>query len=210
MSEVSDLLGWLTSIPDWLLYLSLGLAAGVENLVPPIPADVMVLAGGVVAGAGSASPSGLFLAVWLGNVASALLVYAAGRRYGPRFFKGRLGGFLLAPRQIRALARAYRRFGFPIIFFSRFLPVFRPVVPVFAGLTKVGFWRTAIPVALASAIWYGFLVYVGAAAGSNWRQVVAFFGRTGGWLAAVAAVLIAAFAWWWWRTRAPSLGIGGE
>ncbi|MEX2584482.1 MAG: DedA family protein [Gemmatimonadota bacterium] len=207
---MGDILGWLLEIPDWLLYLSLGLAASVENIVPPIPADVMVLAGGVVSGAGDASPVVLFVAVWVGNVGSALLVYAVGRRYGPRFFEGRMGRYLLAPRQIQALALAYRRFGFSIIFFSRFLPVFRPVVPAFAGVSRVGFWRTTIPIALASAIWYGLLVYLGAVAGSNWGSVLAFFSRTAGWLTIIAGLLLAALGWWWWRTRAPRQGTGSE
>jgi membrane-associated protein len=168
-----------------------------------------VLVGGVVAGAGSARPTGLFLAVWIGNVGSALLVYEIGRRHGPKFFEGRFGSALLAPRQIHALARAYSRYGFPIIFFSRFLPVFRPVVPVFAGVSRLSFWGTAIPVALASAVWYGLLVYVGALAGANWRAVVAFFANLGSWLAILAAVLLVGVGWLWWRTRAPGAGTGG-
>lgn len=207
---MGDILGWLLEIPDWLVYLTLGAAAAVENIVPPIPADVMVLAGGVVSGAGGVPPSALFAAVWLSNVGSALLVYAVGRRYGLRFFEGRLGSYLLAPGQIQRLARAYRRYGFPIIFFSRFLPVFRPVVPAFAGISRVGFWQTAVPIALASAIWYGLLVYLGAAAGSNWEAVLAFFSRVGGWLGAIAAVLLALLGWWWWRTRGPLADPGSE
>jgi membrane protein DedA with SNARE-associated domain len=209
VSFARDLMARLLEIPEWLLYIILGVAAAVENLIPPIPADVMVLVGGVVAGAGDARAVGLFFAVWTGNVGSALLVYWIGRRYGPRFFEGRLGRFLLAPRQINALSRAYGRYGFPIIFFSRFLPVFRPMVPVFAGVSRLGFWGTAIPLALASAVWYGLLVYLGSVAGENWQTLVAFFGRLGGWLSAVAAVLIGALGWLWWRTRAPGTGTGG-
>ncbi|MQA88844.1 MAG: hypothetical protein GEU90_01230 [Gemmatimonas sp.] len=202
-------MAWLLGIPEWLLYLTLGLAAAVENVFPPVPADVMVLVGGVVAGAGPADASGLFLVVWLGNVGSALAIYWVGLHYGPRFFEGRLGRALLDPRQIHALARAYARYGFPIIFFSRFLPVFRPVVPAFAGVSRLGFWGTALPVALASAAWYGLLVYLGAAAGANWRAILSFFSQLGGYLSIVAAVLVAALAWLWWRTRAQKEGTGG-
>lgn len=201
MNRASAVLQWLLEIPEWLIYLALGVAAAIENIIPPIPADMMVLLGGIIAGSGGADVTGLFVAVWIGNVSSALLVYALGRRFGPRFFAGRIGSFLLAPRQIQALARAYTRYGFPIIFFSRFLPVFRPVVPAFAGVSRISFWRTAIPVALASALWYGLLVHLGATAGANWRRLVAFFGELGGWLTLVAAVLVALVGWIWWRTR---------
>jgi membrane protein DedA with SNARE-associated domain len=202
MTERSEsLLAWLASIPEWWLYLLVGAVAAVENLVPPFPSDVVVVIGGVAAGAGRADPWILFVAAWLCNAGSALLVYGLGRRYGAAFFGGRAGRFLLAPAQVDALAAAYRRFGFPIIFFSRFLPVFRPIVPVFAGVARLGFWGTALPIALASAVWYGLLVYLGALAGANWRSLLDFVERLGWWLWIVAGILIMGFAWWWRRTR---------
>lgn len=202
MIESADaVLDWLLTIPDAFVYLILGIAAAVENVVPPIPADVMVLMGGVVAGAGSVGPWRLFFAVWFGNVASALAIYWVGRRYGAGFFHRPVGRFLLAPSQVDALSRAYRRFGFPIIFLSRFLPVFRPIVPVFAGVSGLGFWRTALPVAAASAIWYGLLVYLGNAAGENWREVLNFVQRFGTWMWIAAGVALLAMVLWWHRTR---------
>src|SRR5688572_24257298 len=119
------LLDWLIGIPDVYVYLLLAIAAAVENIIPPIPADVMVLIGGVIAGAGGVNPVLLFVVVWAGNVGSALAVYGLGKHFGASFFDGRIGRLLLAPRQLAVLNRAYQRFGFPIVFFSRFLPVFR-------------------------------------------------------------------------------------
>lgn len=201
VERAAEFMEWLLSIPDWLVYTLVGFAAALENIVPPVPADVVVVIGGVIAGAGGASTPTLFLAVWLANVGSALLVYGLGRRYGARFFQGRLGSFLLAPGQLQGLTRAYQRFGFPIIFFSRFIPVFRPIVPAFAGVTHLGFVGTAIPIALASGIWYGALVYLGSAAGSNWRALLASLESLGGWLWGVAALLIGVGIFIWKRTR---------
>jgi membrane protein DedA with SNARE-associated domain len=202
MAERAEtVLAWLVALPDWLVYLVAALAAALENLVPPIPADLVVVAAGVVAGAGAARPWLVFVAVWFANVATALLVYAFGRRYGPAFFAGRFGGYLLAPSQVEGLAFAYRRFGFPIIFLSRFLPVFRPMVPAFAGVAHLGILATAVPIAAASAVWYGMLVFLGATAGENWHAVLALLGRAGGWLWLTAILLLVALAWWWWRSR---------
>ncbi|NIR45288.1 MAG: hypothetical protein GWN99_18075, partial [Gemmatimonadetes bacterium] len=49
---------------------------------------------------------------------------------------------------------------------------FRALVPVFAGISHLSFWRTALPVALASAIWYGVLVIAGGVLGKNWRVIL--------------------------------------
>lgn len=202
MTERAGLiLEWLVALPEWLIYLLVGLAAALENIIPPIPADVIVVIGGVIAGAGQSNVFILFLAVWVGNVSSALATYGLGRRYGRSFFDGRLGSFLLAPRQVAALERAYSRYGFPIIFLSRFLPVFRPIVPVFAGVSRLAFWPTALPIAVASALWYGLLVYLGSIAGANWEKLLEKLQTVGGWIWLAVGILIAAVGFWWHRTR---------
>lgn len=199
-------LAWLTSIPDELLYLAVGLAAAIENIVPPFPGDVVVIVGGVVAGARGVDPAVLFVITWFANSSSALFVYALGRRYGQGFFDGRIGRYLLAPEQVTTLSVAYQRYGTPIIFFSRFLPVFRPIVPVFAGVARLGFWRTALPILLASGLWYGFLVYLGTLAGANWRSVMGILDRIGFWLWVAAGIAIAGITVWWFRSRRTASG----
>jgi membrane protein DedA with SNARE-associated domain len=198
---LDGLLDWLATAPATVIYLVLGFAATLENIVPPVPADVVVLFGGLLAGRGAANPWVVFVAVWLSNVFGALLVYYAGVRFGPGFFSGRVGRMILHPDQLERLGAFYRRFGFGVIFVSRFLPMFRAVVPVFAGVSRLGFWRTAPPLAAASALWYGALVYVGAAAGRNWEEVMAALSSIGVWFWGIAAVAAAGVFWWWWRSR---------
>ena len=198
---VERLLDWLTAAPPLAVYAVLGLAAAMENIIPPVPADVVVLFGGLLAGRGTADPWLVFLAVWLCNVSGALLVYYAGLRFGPGFFTGRIGRLILHPGQVQRLSQFYQRFGFGVVFLSRFLPMFRAVVPVFAGVSRIGFWRTAPPLAAASALWYGALVYVGAAAGRNWAQLMETFRSIGAWFWGIAVVAAAAVVWWWWKGR---------
>jgi membrane protein DedA with SNARE-associated domain len=195
------ILSWLSAAPPVALYAALGGAAALENLVPPVPADVVVVFGGLLAGRGAADPWLVFLAVWLCNVLGALAVYGLGVRYGLGFFQGRWGRMILRPHQLEQLDRFYRRYGFVVIFLSRFLPMFRAVVPVFAGVSRVGLARTAIPLAGASAIWYGALVYLGAAAGRNWDELQRALSTGTRWLAIPAALVLAAVAVWWWRSR---------
>ncbi len=87
------------------------------------------------------------------------------------------------------------------MFVSRFLPAFRAMVPVFAGVTKLPFGRVVLPVALASGIWYGALVVVGRFAGQNIDVIVEAFRHVNNVLIALAAALGIGFGIWWWRTR---------
>jgi membrane protein DedA with SNARE-associated domain len=198
---IDSLLEWLKGLPPLLVYLIVGGIAAVENVFPPVPADVVALFGGFLAGQGTGHPIVMFLVVWLGNLATALLMYWVGRKKGTEFFRGRIGRMILQPRQMEKLSRFYQRRGTIVIFISRFLPMFRAVVPIFAGTSHVGFWRAAIPMALASGLWYGLIVYLGATAGENWEEIRSAVESSGKWLALAAGLVAAGVGWWWWKSR---------
>jgi len=198
---MGSLLQQLVSLPPLLIYLVLAAGAAVENVFPPVPADSFVLLGAFLAAAGRANPWLVLLSTWLANVATALGVYALAFHFGAAFFGTRAGRFLLHPRQLEQIGGFYRRWGTTAIFGSRFLPGFRAMVPVFAGVTRVSPWRVLPPLALASALWYGALVYLGTLAGHNWRVIIAFFERASLVLGIIAGVLALALAAWWIRSR---------
>jgi membrane protein DedA with SNARE-associated domain len=192
---------WLAELPPVLIYLTIGVGAALENVVPPVPADTFVLLGAFIAATGAADPLLVFLITWVANVASAIGVYALAHRYGKRFFATPVGHWLLKPQQMQQVGRFYERWGTPAIFVSRFLPAFRALVPVFAGVTHMPLRRVFAPLAVASGMWYGALVYLGALAGRNWEAIVAFFERASTALLALALVLAVLVAAWWWHSR---------
>ena len=198
---IDALLEWLKGLPPLLVYLVVGGIAAVENVFPPVPADVVALFGGFLAGQGTGHPLAMFLVVWGGNVATAILMYWVGRKKGTQFFQTRLGRMILHPGQMEKLSRFYQRRGTIVIFVSRFLPMFRAVVPIFAGTSGVGFWRASIPMAAASAAWYGAIVYLGATAGENWEEIRSAVESSGKWLAIAAGVLAILVGWWWKKSR---------
>jgi membrane protein DedA with SNARE-associated domain len=198
---VSDFLHTLAELPAWLIYLVIGAGAAIENFIPPVPADTFVLLGAFVTTSGRASPWLVFAVTWLFNVTAAVIVYRLASKYGRGFFNTGASHWLLHPKQLEKIGQFYEHWGTPAIFLSRFLPAFRAMVPVFAGVTHVPFWKVFPPMASASAIWYGLLVYLGSAAGKNWDEIIRFFKRSSTGLAIVAVVLIAAVLIWWWRSR---------
>lgn len=179
----------------------IGAGAAVENLFPPIPADTFVLFGAFIAATGRADPLAVFLVTWLTNVVGAVAVYALARRYGGAFFRTPAGHWLLQPHQLTGIGRFYDRYGVPAIFVSRFLPAFRAMVPVFAGIIRLPPLRVVAPLALASGVWYGVLVFIGATAGRRWEQIVDIFSRVSGILFWIAVPLLVIVLVWWLRTR---------
>jgi len=198
---VQGIFHWLLSLPLAALYATLGLVAAMENVFPPVPADTMVALGSFLAARGQGSVVGAFLATWIGNVAGAMGTYAAGRRYGAGRLERRLIGDRAGGAQAR-LAQLYGRFGIAALFLSRFIPGVRAIVPPFAGALRIPPLRAGAAIALASALWYGLVSYLGYTVGADWPRLVALI-RHDGTLAAIvaSAIVLAVGAAWWLRAR---------
>src|SRR6185312_5874739 len=178
------------------------LLAAVENVLPPVPSDAAVGLGAFLSHRHVTTPLAVFLVPWVANLLGAAGVYLAARRYGRRLFASPTGRRLLAPRSLAILEREYLRFGVIGIFFSRFLPGIRAVVPPFAGLVGLGAVRTFVPMGIASGIWYGGITIVGAVIGAEWTRITALLAgvnRTMGILA--LGVAAAGGIWYLVRSR---------
>lgn len=198
---MAEFITWMNRLPEAALYVVLGIGAGVENVLPAVPADTFVALGGFLAAAGDLSARWVFLATWLCNVGGAVFVFRLSHRHGPTFFERGLGRHLVRPHQMRRMTLFYERWGTSAIFFSRFLPGFRAVVPVFAGATHQRWSRVALPIAAASAIWYGGLVQIGILAGRNLDRLASLMDRLNATVGITAGLVTLLVVWLWHRTR---------
>lgn len=165
------MLNWLSELPPVAIYGVLALLAAVENVLPPVPSDAAVALGAFLSHRGVTNSVAVFFVTWLANIGGAVVVYVLARQYGRRLFASPTGRRLLAPRSLAVIEREYLRFGILGIFLSRFVPGIRAVVPPFAGLVGLGVVRTIVPMALASAIWYGGIIMLGALLGAEWERI---------------------------------------
>ncbi len=189
------------SIPVETVYLLVGLGAAVENLFPPVPSDIVVVVGGILADRGMLDARLVFVVAWASNLFLALGVYVAARRFGGGMFSTRWGRWLLRPAQLARMSLFYEDYGALTILVSRFFPVFRVLVPAFAGISRLGFWRTALPLAIASAAWYAVLVFAGVLASRNVPRIVSALTTINTTAGVVALLVGAALVWLWWRSR---------
>jgi membrane protein DedA with SNARE-associated domain len=195
------LLEWVSGLPTAAIYLVLAALSSVENIFPPVPADVAVVFGAFLSRRGLVSAPLLGVVCWLANTASAAGMYFLARARGKRFFARGWAAKLLPPAAIRELERVYRKHGMVGIFVSRFLPGLRAAVTPFAGVVDLSPARALIPAAAASAIWYAFLVAVGASLGRNWEAAQRLLGSTNRILGIVGAVTAVLAGLWIWRRR---------
>ncbi|MCC6319532.1 MAG: DedA family protein [Gemmatimonadaceae bacterium] len=202
MGSLDAALTWLAAQPQGALLSLMAALSAVENLFPPIPADVLVAFGAFIAARAGHSSVPAFLAVWLGNMAGVALMYTLGRRFGAARIEARyhLDATGSADRRLQL---AYRKYGTFALFLSRFVPGVRAVVPPVAGALRVPAIRAHLAMGAASGIWYGAITLLATRAGTNWELLRTSVASFGSWSAAAAALGFALLggAIWWRRRR---------
>jgi membrane protein DedA with SNARE-associated domain len=204
---VDRFLDWLAQLPVVPTYLVLMALSALENVFPPAPADVAVAIGAFLAQRGEVSAALLGVLCWVSNVGTAAWTYFFARSHGPAFFREGWGRKVMPPPVMAALQEAYDRYGIAGIFASRFLPGVRAGVTPFAGVVGLPPWKAILPAAVASAIWYAFLITAGSLLAGNWEAVKSLLADANRVLAIAATAFAGLVALWIWRrtreTREP-------
>lgn len=195
-------LDWVLRLPPGPTYVVLALLSALENVFPPVPADMAVALGAFLAGRGEVMAWPLGILCWASNQASAMGIYFFARKRGPSFFDHGLGRRLLPAKAMSALKQGSEHYGVFAIFVSRFLPGLRAAILPFAGAIGVSPVRALVPAGIASALWYAFLVGAAMSLGRNLASVRQFVEDANRVLTLVALVVTALFGLWLWqRTR---------
>ncbi len=200
---MTTVIDWLTALPPAVLAVALALLAFVENLVPPIPADTLIAIMTFVAAAADQPIAGLIAAVIVGSAGGGLTTFWLGRRYGADGLMTLMRRRGLVAQEER-LERAYARYGMLALFFGRFVPGLRSIVPVFAGALQLPAIASTAVITAASTLWYTALALLAYRAGGSWEAIEASMrgvGRTG---AGVAMLTLVAIALILWRRRRTS------
>jgi len=192
-------LDWLAQLPAAATYLVLMALSAIENVFPPVPADVAVALGAFLAKRGEVSVALLGVLCWLSNVCSAAWMYSFARAHGAGFFRQGWGRKVMPLEVLNALQHAYDKWGVVGIFVSRFLPGVRAGVTPFAGVVGLSPARALVPAAIASGIWYVFLVLAGSTLADNWEAVKELVADANRVLAFVALAFTGLLAFWIWR-----------
>ena len=194
-------LDWLAALPTLPSYLVLMALSAVENVFPPVPADVAVALGAFLSQRGEISAPLIGTLCWLANTASSAGMYFFARSHGRPFFERGWRRKVMPPEAMAAISRAYERHGVVGIFLSRFLPGIRAAVTPFAGVVGMPPLRALVPAATASGLWYAAIVLAGATLSRNWETVRSAVDDANRLLGLASLLIAAAFAWWLWRKR---------
>lgn len=196
MGKISE---WALNVVETLGYVGVLLLVALENLIPPIPSEVVLPLAGFSVGQGKLHFVGVLIAATAGSVLGALILYAIGRKVGEE----RLRGFIrdhswipfIGEEDIDRSHEWLDRHGRAVVFFGRLVPFIRSGISLPAGFTGMALPQFIAYTAAGSAIWNGVLVGLGWGLGSRWDQVRGYAQYFEYAVLAILAVLVIRFIW---------------
>ncbi len=166
------LAGWALSLMDRLGGLGAGLAIALENFFPPLPSEVILPLAGFAAGLGSFTLVSALFWTTLGSLLGAIGLYGLGRAVGEERIRRIVDRMpLVDVADLDRTAAWFHRHGGKSVFLGRMIPLFRSLVSIPAGITRMPLWRFAILTAGGSLIWNTVFVLAGYHLGQNWTRI---------------------------------------
>lgn len=206
MSEaLHDIIAWMEGLSAFWIYATVFVVAYVENVVPPIPGDMIVVFGGYLVGVGRVEFIPVVLVSTVAGTLGFMTMYAVGRIVGEA---------VLDPQRMRWIPKkaAWRvsawlkRWGHGVVAANRFLSGARSVIALMVGAARMRPEQTALWATVSAAVWTGLLVYLGSVVGDNWAVIGEWLKRYSLWVTATLVVGLVLYVGYgvWRRRRARS------
>ncbi|WP_066567435.1 DedA family protein [Snodgrassella sp. CFCC 13594] len=168
----------------------------------PIPEDVTLVTGGVIAGLGHANVHTMFLVGMAGVLVGDGLMFTAGRIYGHKILNYRFVQRVMTPQRYAQVQDKFDKYGNRVLFVARFLPGLRTPIYITAGISgKVSYWQFLLMDGLAAMISVPIWVYLGSYGAENidWLMHKVHQFQTGVYV--VIGVGAAVLLYYWWKKR---------
>jgi membrane protein DedA with SNARE-associated domain len=194
MGELQGLAGWVASVIEALGEVGVGLLVALENLVPPIPSEIVLSLAGYLAASGKINIGWVLVAATAGSVLGALALYWLGYALGEDRLKKWLDRIpLVDASDLDKADRWFERHEKGAVLFGRCAPVVRSLVSIPAGANRMPLGQFVVFTTIGSGVWNALFVLAGYLLGERWQDVEKY----SHWFDyAVGAFFVVAVAWW--------------
>jgi len=175
----------LTSIPDYIslaveknstiAYLTICLAMFLENIIPPIPSEIIMPLGGFFVY--QQKLNFYFLVFWglFGTILGSLPWYYLGRLVNQKRlsnFLDKKGKYLgISSNDLIKSKKWFDKYGVSLVFWGRLVPGIRTLISVPAGIELMPLGKFLIWTIFGSFIWVALLTYAGYLFGENYQII---------------------------------------
>ena len=175
ISSLPVLIGKAVETNQWIGYGAILVAMFLENLIPPIPSELIMPLGGFYVSQGQLDFLPVISAGLLGTVIGALPWYGVGRLVNEERIEkwleknGRWIG--INPQDLARSRKWFNRYGVSLVFWGRLVPGIRTLISVPAGVELMPMSPFLIWTTAGSLIWTLFLTITGYYLGDNYANI---------------------------------------
>ena len=175
ISSLPILIGKAVETNQWVGYLAILFAMFLENVIPPIPSELIMPLGGFYVSQGQLDFLPVVFAGLLGTVFGAMPWYGIGRLVNEERIEkwleknGRWIG--INPKELARSRKWFNRYGASLVFWGRLVPGIRTLISVPAGVELMPIPPFLIWTTAGSLIWTLFLTTTGFYLGDNYSII---------------------------------------
>ena len=162
----------LRNIPFYWLILIAFAVTLVENIFPPSPSDIILVAVAIIAGITYHSIIPIIIASTVGSTIGFWIMFSLGKKFDSKIIEADRLKFI-SKASIAKVENLFQKWGFKLVVANRFMSGTRAVVSFFAGMSGLPLTKTIILSAVSSFLWYGILSLTGYYFGGKDWQILA-------------------------------------
>lgn len=172
LSQLGGLTGWVASVIESLGEVGVGLLVALENIVPPIPSEIVLAMAGFLAQEGRINVILVWVAATAGSVIGALALYWLGYGLGEERLKRWLDHIpLVDSDDLDTADRWFEKHEKSAVLFGRCAPVVRSLISIPAGANHMKLGLFTLLTTLGSGVWNVIFIAGGYALGTRWQDV---------------------------------------
>lgn len=178
-----ELIEWIKVLPPLSIYAVFFLVAYFENIIPPIPGDVLVAFGGYLAAESVVGLAPILILTTVASVIGFMTMYWLGSHWGVQIEKHKERFWLMKfiPLKYMNKVRDWMgKWGLGVVMANRFLAGTRSVISLTAGISHTAIPGTIISSTISSLLWNGILLGFGWVVHENWQIIgnyLSIYGR---------------------------------
>jgi len=188
-----DIVEWLELLPVSSIYLVFVLIAYLENVLPPVPGDILVVFAGYLAADGILNFSAVWVMATVASVFGFMTMYYIGSKWGGGIRDQRSRYWMFRYIDFKYMIRAQswmNRWGQGVVMANRFLAGTRSVISLMAGISHMNVRRTILSSAFSSLLWNFLLLGAGWIVNENWEMIGTYLSIYSWVILAIMAIFI--------------------
>ena len=175
LGQLTGLTGWVASVIESFGEVGVGLLVALENLIPPIPSEIVLSLAGYLASEGRVGLVLVLVAATAGSVLGALALYWLGRALGEERLRRWLDRIpLVDADDLDQADRWFTRHEKSAVLFGRCAPVVRSLISIPAGAARMPVWQFLLLTAIGSGVWNALFIGGGYQLGERWQDVARY------------------------------------